>query len=104
MMPIQLSLSCQHMNLISDVLVYPLAVVVVALVGGFLPAMVAAVGGSLLLNYYFTPPLHTFTIRETNNALALFVFIVVAGLVSSVVDLAARRTRCLLYTSPSPRD
>src|SRR5665811_828547 len=83
----------QHLNLVSDVLVFLLAVVVVALGGGFLPAMVAAVGGSLLLNYYFTPPLHTFTIRETNNALALFVFVVVAGLVSSVVDLAARRTR-----------
>ena len=27
--------------------------------------------GSLLLNYFFTPPLHTLTISETNNALAL---------------------------------
>lgn len=83
----------QDLNLISDVLLFLLVVVVVALVGGFLPAMVAAVGGSLLLNYYFTPPLHTFTIRETNNSLALGVFVVVAALVSSVVDLAARRTR-----------
>jgi two-component system, OmpR family, sensor histidine kinase KdpD len=82
-----------HLNLVSDVLVFLLAVVVAALVGGFLPAMVAALGGSLLLNYYFTPPLYTFTISETNNALALGVFIVVAALVSSVVDLAARRTR-----------
>ena len=55
--------------------------------------MVAAVGGSLLLNYFFAPPLHRFTIRETNNVLALGVFVVVAVLVSSVVDLAARRTR-----------
>jgi two-component system sensor histidine kinase KdpD len=83
----------QHVNLVSDVLVFLLVVVVVALVGGFLPAMVAVVGGSLLLNYYFTPPLHTFTISERNNVLALGVFIVVAALVSSVVDLAARRTR-----------
>src|ERR1035437_3287786 len=83
----------QHLNLVSDVLVFLLVVVVVALVGGFLPAMVAAVGGSLLLNYYFTPPLYTFTISERNNVLALGVFIVVAALVSSVVDLAARRTR-----------
>ena len=74
-------------------LLFLLLVVVVALVGGVLPAMLAAVGGSLLLNYYFTPPLHTFTISETNNALALVVFVVVAALVSSVVDLAARRTR-----------
>jgi len=83
----------QHLNLVSEVLVFLLLVVVVALVGGFLPAMVAVVGGSLLLNYYFTPPLHTFTISERNNVLALGVFIVVAALVSSVVDLAARRTR-----------
>jgi len=57
------------------------------------PAMLAAVAGSLLLNYYFLPPLHTLTIRETNNALALVVFVLVAALVSWVVDLAARRTR-----------
>jgi two-component system sensor histidine kinase KdpD len=81
------------LNLISDVLLFLLLVVVVALVGGFLPAMLAAIGGSVLLNYYFLPPLHTLTIRETNNALALIVFVLVAALVSSVVDLAARRTR-----------
>ncbi|MGD9960848.1 ATP-binding protein [Nocardioides sp.] len=83
----------QHLNLVSDVLIFLLLVVVVALVGGVFPAMVAAIGGSLILNYYFVTPTHTFTIRETNNALALGVFIVVAALVSSVVDLAARRTR-----------
>ena len=50
--------------------------------------------GPLLLNYYFTPPLHTFTIAETNNALgARRSSSLVAALVSSVVDLAARRTR-----------
>ncbi len=46
------------LNLVSDVLLFLLVVVVVALVGGFLPAMLAAVAGSLLLNYYFAPPLH----------------------------------------------
>ena len=81
------------LNLVSDVLLFLLVVVVVALVGGLLPALLAAVGGSMLLNYFFAPPLHTLTIRETNNALAIGVFIVVAALVSSVVDLAARRTR-----------
>ena len=81
------------LNLVSDVLLFMVVVVLVALVGGIWPALVAAVLGSLLLNYYFAPPLHTFTISETNNSLALFVFIVVAVMVSSVVDLAARRTR-----------
>ena len=80
-------------NLVSDMLLFLLMTVIVALVGGLRPALVSAVTGSLLLNYYFTPPLHTLTIQDTNNALALFVFITVAMLVSSVVDLAARRTR-----------
>ncbi len=81
------------LNLVSDVLLFLLAVIVVALVGGLWPAVVAAVGGALLLNYYFTPPLHSLTISHTNDSLALAVFIAVAVLVSSVVDLAARRTK-----------
>jgi two-component system sensor histidine kinase KdpD len=81
------------LNLVSDVLLFLLAVVVVALVGGALPAVLAAISGSLLLNYYFAPPLHTLTIAETNNSLAIGVFVLVAALVSSVVDVAARRTR-----------
>ncbi len=82
-----------HLNLVSDMLLFLLLTVIVALIGGLSPALIAAVAGSLLLNYYFTPPLHTLSIRDTNNALALFVFILVAMLVSSTVDLAARRTR-----------
>jgi two-component system sensor histidine kinase KdpD len=82
-----------ELNLVSDMLLFLLAIVVVAIVGGLAPAMVTAVLGSLLLNYFFTPPLHTLTIRDTNNSLALVVFIVVGILVSSVVDRAARRTR-----------
>ena len=82
-----------QLNLISDVLVFLVAVIVVALVGGFVPAILVAVAGSLLLNYYFTPPLHQWTIAEANNALALVVFVAVALIVSSVVDTAARRTR-----------
>jgi two-component system, OmpR family, sensor histidine kinase KdpD len=80
-------------NLTSDVLVFLVAVIAVALVGGFIPAVLAAVGGSLLLNYFFTPPVHTFTIAQANNALALAVFIAVGLVVSSVVDTAARRTK-----------
>ena len=82
-----------ELNLVSDMLLFLLMTVVVSLVGGLAPALIAAIAGSMLLNYYFTPPLHTLTIGETNNALALVVFILVATLVSSVVDLAARRTR-----------
>ena len=80
-------------SLISDVLMFLVVVIVVALVGGFVPALLTAIVASLLLNYYFTPPIHLWTIAEGNNIFALAVFVVVAVLVSSVVDLAARRTR-----------
>jgi two-component system sensor histidine kinase KdpD len=81
------------LSLTSDILLFLALVIAVALVGGLGPALVAAVGGSLLLNYYFTPPIHNWTIAEHENLLALVVFLVVAGSVSAVVDLAARRTR-----------
>jgi two-component system sensor histidine kinase KdpD len=64
----------------------------VALAGGLWPAVVAALAGGLLANYLFTPPLHTLTIAEPQNALALGVLVAVAVAVSAVVDLAARRT------------
>src|SRR6201995_3272914 len=81
------------LNLTSDVLMYLIAVVVVALVGGFAPALLTAIAGSLLLNYSSPPPIHQWTIAEANNALAIGVFVAVAILVSSVVDIAARRSR-----------
>src|SRR5579875_1661402 len=80
-------------NLTSDVLLFLLAVIVVALTGGFAPALLAAVAGSLLLNYFFIPPIHKLTIAQANNALALVVFVGVGLLVSWVVDIEARRTR-----------
>ncbi|TCM46114.1 two-component system sensor histidine kinase KdpD [Kribbella sp. VKM Ac-2568] len=88
-----LGLGGDTLNLTSNVLAFLLAVVVVALVGGLWPAILTAVAGSLVLNYFFTPPTRAFTIAEVNNALALGIFVLVAGLVSSVVDRAARRTR-----------
>jgi hypothetical protein len=82
-----------ELNLTSDVLAFLAAVIGVAVVGGFIPAVLEAVAGSLLLNYYFSPPLHRFTISEANNAAALAVFVLVGLVVSSVVDDAARRSK-----------
>jgi len=80
-----------HLNLSDDLLIYLVAVVAVTVVGGFWPAVFAAIAASLLLNWYFTEPLHTFTIAEPKNLLALVLFVTVAVAVSSVVHLAARR-------------
>ncbi|MDT4994267.1 MAG: two-component system, OmpR family, sensor histidine kinase KdpD [Actinoplanes sp.] len=81
------------LSLINDILVFLAAVVGVSLVGGRWPALLAAVAGSLLLNWYFSPPIGRFTIAEGDNLLALGIFVVVAIAVSWVVDTAARTTR-----------
>jgi two-component system sensor histidine kinase KdpD len=82
-----------HLNLTSDMLVFLIGVIAVALVGGLLPAVIAAIVGSLFLNYYFTPPFYTFNINEPNNALALVVFVIVAVVVAMIVNDAARRSK-----------
>ena len=79
------------LNLPSQMLLYLLAVVVVALVGGLLPALAAAVAAAVLLDHYFIAPLHDFAVADPNNVVALVAFLLVAGAVSSVVGLAARR-------------
>ena len=76
----------------SDLLLFLVVVVICSLVGGFWPALAAAVAASLLLNFYFAEPLHTLTISQPENVLALVVFVLIAVLVSRVVDQAARRT------------
>jgi two-component system, OmpR family, sensor histidine kinase KdpD len=80
-------------NLTTDLLLFLVAVIVVALTGGFLPALFEAIAGSLLLNYYFTPPIHQWTISQGNNVLALLVFIAVGLVVSWIVDTTARQTK-----------
>jgi two-component system sensor histidine kinase KdpD len=84
----------QHrLGLADDLLIYLVAVVAVAVVGGFWPAVLAAVTSSLLLNWYFTRPVHTLTIADPQNLLALLLFVTVAVTVSSVVHLSAHRAQ-----------
>lgn len=82
-----------RMDLGDRLLIYLVAVVAVAVVGGFWPAVLAAVTASLLVNWFFTPPVHTLTIADGQSLLALLLFVTVAVTVSSVVHLAALRAR-----------
>jgi len=77
---------------------YLVLVVIVALTGGAWPAALAALAGFLLSNYYFSPPIHTFTIADARDVLALVMFLVTAGAVSVLVDLAARRTAAAIQS------
>ncbi len=86
-----LALLRDELGLPTVMLLFLLLVVAVSAVGGLWPALTAAVGGFLLVNWYFVPPLYTFTIGDAENILALVVFLAVAVVVSGFVALAARR-------------
>ncbi len=80
-------------SITSDVLSYQLLVVIVALVGGIWPALFAAILSGFTLDFFFVDPLYTVTVDEPLHLLALVLYVVIAVLVSIVVDQAARRSR-----------
>ncbi|MER7760248.1 DUF4118 domain-containing protein [Streptomyces sp. NPDC097619] len=94
--PVLLTLLLTHVDadlgLANDMLLFLALTVAAALLGGLLPALASVAVGSLLINYFFTPPFHRLTVSDPRNILAICVFFAVAVAVASVVDLAARRT------------
>lgn len=71
-------------------LLYLLAVVVIAVVGGIGPGLVGAVVSFLLANFLLTEPYYTLQVEVFERLVELTVFVVVAVLVSFTVDLGAR--------------
>jgi two-component system, OmpR family, sensor histidine kinase KdpD len=71
-------------------LLYLTAVVGIAFGGGLRPAVPAAIASVLLINWFFTPPLHTWKIADPEDLVALLVFLVVAASVSVLVDRDSR--------------
>ncbi|MET9801661.1 sensor histidine kinase KdpD [Streptomyces sp. NPDC006368] len=94
--PALLTLLLRHVDadlgLANNMLLFLSLTVASALLGGLYPSLASAAFGSLLLNWFFAPPLHRFTIADPRNIVAIAVFFGVAVSVASVVDLAARRT------------
>ena len=82
----------QWHSLPTELMLFLMLTVAVALVGGIRPAVPAAILGSVLLNYYFAPPLYTFTVASGENVFAVAMFVLTAIAVASVVSLAARQT------------
>src|SRR5664280_2958719 len=75
-----------------DMLAFLALTVACAMVGGLWPALFCAVAGSLALNFFFTPPIHTFTIADPQSATVLVVFVLVAAAVATTDHRSARRT------------
>ena len=80
-------------SITSDVLAFQLLVVVVALVGGIWPALFAAVLSGLTLDFFFVAPQFTVAVSDPLHLWALLLYVLIALLVSYIVDKAARRAR-----------
>ena len=65
-------------------LIFLTAVVGVAVRCGLWPSLFASVVASLCYNFFFLPPIYTFTITDPTNVAAFFFFIVIAVVVSNV--------------------
>jgi two-component system sensor histidine kinase KdpD len=74
-------------------LVFLMAVLASAIAWGLLPSLFAAITSVLAYNFFFLPPLYTFTIADPENVFALFFFLVVAVIVSNLT--ARTRTQIL---------
>ena len=76
-------------------LVFLTAVVGIAVRYGLWPSLFASIVASLCYNFFFLPPVYTFTITDPTNVAALLFFTAIAVLVSNV----AARVRTLAVTA-----
>src|ERR1019366_6570124 len=68
-----------------------LVVLFVSAVWGRWPGMLASVAGMLCLNYFFLPPLYTFTIDDPKNWIALAAFLITALTAGHLSNWAKQR-------------
>jgi K+-sensing histidine kinase KdpD len=79
-----------HVPVLSLGALYIFAVLPISIVWGLGFGVVVAVASMLAFNFFFLPPLYTFTLADSRNWFALAVFLVTAVVVS---ELAARSRR-----------
>jgi two-component system sensor histidine kinase KdpD len=69
-------------------LLYVLVVALASGVGGPVAGVAASMLSFLLLNFFFTPPLHTFTVNKPEDLVALVVFLVVSVITGLLLSAA----------------
>jgi two-component system sensor histidine kinase KdpD len=74
-------------------MVFLLAVLVTAMNVGMWPAIFASVLSFLVYNFFFIPPVYTFTIAEPYELLALVIFLVVAVISSAMAGRVREQAR-----------
>lgn len=76
----------------SDILSYQVVVVVAAVIGGAIPAVTAALVSGAIIDVLFIEPIGNFHVYQRSGLVSLFLYVVIALIVSYVVDHAERRS------------
>ncbi len=79
-------------NLSTVSLSFLLVVLLTAASSGLRVAIFTSILSTLAYNYYFLPPIYTFTVADTRNWVALFAFLVTAIIASQLAERARRQT------------
>lgn len=82
------ALPLRHFGTVTSASLYLLAVVAAAAFGGIASGLGAAALSFLGLNFFFTPPLHTFRVQKVQDWVALLVFLAVASIVGLLLARA----------------
>lgn len=69
---------------------YVILILLIASTWGFVESVVASFAATLTFNYFFLPPVHTFTIEDPQNWIAMFSFLT-TSLVASRLSAEAKR-------------
>jgi len=77
-----------RLGLLNVGLLFLMLVILLAARWGWGPALFASVAANLAFNFFFVPPLHTFTVRGHVNIVALLVFLFAAALTSFLLARA----------------
>ena len=74
----------EALNVASIALVFLTAVLASAVSWGLLPSLLACLASVLAYNFFFLPPLYTFTVADPENVVALFFFALTAVIASNL--------------------
>src|SRR3984957_9888901 len=79
-----------HVNPTTVALMFLVAVLLASAYWGLRYAVVLAAGATAAFNFFFLPPIKTFTIADPQNWVALFAFLVTALVASNLAERARR--------------
>src|SRR5205823_7265176 len=88
---VAIAIAKPYVPVLSLGVLYVFAVLPVAVLWGLVYAVPVAIASMLAFNWFFLPPKHTFELRDSENWVALAVYLITAVVVSELAAHARRR-------------